>query len=431
MQSKRLKSAILAIMVLLPLMISAQTNTFSPYSRYGLGDIFRKPIGPYRALGGTSIGLRLPNSINFVNPAAYSSQDTLSFIFDFGLRYSNELYSTTETSQRNINSNIDHLAISFPLTRWWYGSAGIFPYSNVGYNIFEENNIGGATIDHSYQGEGGLNEFYLGSAFTPIKNLSIGFNLSFLFGNIKYTRTFFSPDNTFLFTEEEKTTHIKDAFFTAGVQYTLAFDKNKLTLGVSLDNETKMKTITDYSLTGYTYGFNIDIDNNDTVDIYSRDTTAFISDQKGNFNLPSNLGVGISFNHDDRLVIGFDYSTQKWSSFEFLDINQPLVDNRYFSFGINYTPNPKSLENYFKRMDYRLGGHYYYTNLELNSTNIMDYGISAGLGIPLKNRKTKINLTYEYGVKGTTDNNLMQLNYNVISLSISLYDRWFIKRKFD
>ena len=421
----------MAIMVLTPLMMFAQNNTFSPYSRYGLGDIYRKPLGPYRAMGGTSIGSRIPNAINFMNPAAYTSQDTLSFIFDFGLRYSNETYKSSESSSQLVNSNIDHLAISFPVTSWWYSSAGIFPYSNVGYDILEQNSVGGTLINHYYKGNGGLNEFYIGTAFVPIKNLSMGFNFSYLFGNIEHIRSISSPDYTFLITEETSTTHIKDIFFTGGIQYTLALNKNKYTIGASFDNKAKMNTITDYSLIRYAEGFVVDIDGNDSIDTYAFDTAIIIPDQKGSFNLPSNIGVGFSFNYDDKLIFGFDYSTQNWSEFELLGNSQNYQDNHYLSCGINYTPNPKSLENYFKRVDYRLGGHYYYTNLKLNNTAIMDYGISLGLGIPLKNRKTKVNLTYEYGVKGTTDSYLIQQNYNVISLSMSLYDRWFIKRKFD
>lgn len=432
MRSNKLKKGVLVIIVLVPFMLNAQNNTFSPYSRYGLGDVFSKPLGAFRAMGGTSIGVRIPNTINFINPAGYSSQDSLSFIFDFGLRYSNDNYNTTDLSQQISNLNIDHLAISFPFTTWWYASVGIFPYSNVGYEIFEEEKLGEDYIDHTYSGNGGLNEFYLGSAFVPIKNLSLGLNLSFLVGNIEHNRTVTSPDLRFMRTRESATTHIKDMFLSTGIQYTYELNKNKYTLGVIFDNGKKMNTLEDFSTISVMYGYIWDADASDSITRYvSSDTIMFLVDQKGFIKLPSNVGVGFSYNHDDKLIVGFDFSTQKWSDFESSVLIGEFNDSKSFSFGINYTPNPKSIESYLERVDYRLGGHYYQTNLELNNTTITDYGISCGLGIPMKNRKTKVNLTYEWGVKGTTDNNLMKINYNVVSLSVSFYDRWFIKRKFD
>ncbi|MBK7131707.1 MAG: hypothetical protein IPH69_02480 [Bacteroidales bacterium] len=59
----------------------------SPYSRFNLGSI--EPSGSFRSqgMGGISVSQRDNTSIYFSNPASYSSFDTISFIFDFGVDY--------------------------------------------------------------------------------------------------------------------------------------------------------------------------------------------------------------------------------------------------------------------------------------------------------------------------------------------------------
>ncbi len=70
--------------------------------------------------------------------------------------------------------------------------------------------------------------------------------------------------------------------------------------------------------------------------------------------------------------------------------------------------------------------------LDSNSfTSIDDFGISFGLGLPLGNRLSNLNVGFEYGKKGTTSNGLLEENYFNFRLSLSLNDVWFKQRKID
>ena len=114
----------------------AQKNTNSPYSRFGLGELRSKGFEKSRAMGGIGLGLRDNDQINYLNPASYSEMDTLSFMFNFGLRSGLTNYNTSnETDQnlsnQNLTANLDHLAIAFALTRLWKTSFGIMPFSSV------------------------------------------------------------------------------------------------------------------------------------------------------------------------------------------------------------------------------------------------------------------------------------------------------------
>ena len=112
------------------------------------------------------------------------------------------------------------------------------------------------------------------------------------------------------------------------------------------------------------------------------------------------------------------------------------------SLGGFYIPKINSINSYFERVTYRAGIRFENTGLLVNGTpssnnftSINDFGISFGLGLPLGNRVSNLNLGFEYGKKGTTNNNLIQENYFNIRASLSLNAignlSWFQKRKID
>ncbi len=69
--------------ITLPLL--SQFNTYSPYTRFGLGDLARQGVGQNLAMGGTGIAIHEGNRINYLNPASFSALDstsaTRSFVF--------------------------------------------------------------------------------------------------------------------------------------------------------------------------------------------------------------------------------------------------------------------------------------------------------------------------------------------------------------
>ncbi len=163
------------------ILVTAQVNTGSPYSRFGLGEIRQPGFTSNISMGGAGIALRTSNLINYINPASYSALDSLSFIFDFGVNSSSTKYYTNEAESQLNNYNIDHIAIAFPITKWWKSAVGVTPYSSIGYNIKVQNLIPviGVT-DYYYQGDGGLSKFFIGNSFNPLSRLSLGFNLSYI-----------------------------------------------------------------------------------------------------------------------------------------------------------------------------------------------------------------------------------------------------------
>ena len=73
-----------------------------------------------------------------------------------------------------------HLGLSF----------GLVPFTNIGYSYSTTGKVGDAyntTFTNTYNGTGGLRQFYLGLGWQPLKGLSVGVNAGYLYG--EYTRS--------------------------------------------------------------------------------------------------------------------------------------------------------------------------------------------------------------------------------------------------
>lgn len=429
--------SVTALLFVAPL-LNAQVNTFSPYSRYGLGELVRPGFGPSTALGGAGTALRIPNQINYLNPASFSSQDSMSFLFDVGVRGINTTFTTTENSEERYTFNLDHLAISFPVTKWWFSSFGLMPYSNVGYSIVEQDHITGSDklVNYQYEGSGGLNTFYFGNSLKIGNHLSLGFNTAYLFGIIEYKSVgnILNPDSTFmsgvLNTQTSEELEIRDFITNVGIQaYGTIANKHKFVFGATFEPENHIRVFHSNEINK--------INPNSIVVADGRlDTLSSINESVENVTLPMKFSAGLTYNFNNKVLFTSEYSERDWSKYSFLDKGNTLTKNTSWRFGLQYTPNAStirrgSVSSYVERTNFRVGTYLTDTYLQFDETNIKDFGISFGLGLPFGNTKSKLHLTYQYGIKGTTDNNLIRENYGIFQVGVSLYDMWFYKPKFD
>ncbi|MDR0843716.1 MAG: hypothetical protein LBN71_00705, partial [Tannerella sp.] len=116
-------------LILSQLSLSAQNSTNSPYTRYGYGVIADRSFGAGRAMGGIGYGLRSSRQINPMNPASYSSMDSMTFLFDAGATIQYSSFKDANYSQNDINGNLEYFAMQFPLSKRIAMSAGVLPYS--------------------------------------------------------------------------------------------------------------------------------------------------------------------------------------------------------------------------------------------------------------------------------------------------------------
>ena len=130
-----------ALLLLSSIQLVSQNNTNSPYTRFGYGDLTEGTASELRGMGGVGIANRSKSTINVLNPASYSSVDSLTFQFDVGAgaRFSHFMTKGTDGNLSNsaFNANLEYLTMRFPLGKWLGFSAGLLPYSFSGYNFFQ------------------------------------------------------------------------------------------------------------------------------------------------------------------------------------------------------------------------------------------------------------------------------------------------------
>ncbi len=160
-------------------------GTNSPYSQYGFGDLTDQSVGFNKGMSGVAQGFRKGNEVNPANPASYSAVDSLTFLFDGGLSGQFTRFKEGGTKLNGKNGGFDYVMGLFRLTRNFGMSFGIMPFSNIGYSYSSKERFDDVetTITTTHNGNGGMSQLYLGAGWRIIKPLSIGFNLSYLWGD--------------------------------------------------------------------------------------------------------------------------------------------------------------------------------------------------------------------------------------------------------
>ncbi|MDE5829839.1 MAG: hypothetical protein K2H48_07640 [Duncaniella sp.] len=407
---KIFKLALFAALLAVILPVSAQIN--SPYSMFGYGQLRDNSTLAQRQMGGVGYAMHTGRQVNVMNPASYAATDSLTFLFDMGLDFTIINQNDVDGSRSDYGGGFDYITMAFPVTRWLGMSIGMVPFSSVGYSFGNEISNGAS----SHQGSGGFNQLYLGVGATPFKNFRIGFNFSYLFGNVYndvYATT--TQGNTSLF---EQVMEVQDFHFDAGIQYTIPFNRNNsLTLGFTYAPEK--------TLLGNTF-----VQKYDT----SADTETTRQDEhslKGNYSLPSTYGAGIAWNYKNSVTVEADFTYQNWADAKFKGFDSftaTKFDDRYrLALGASYTPDPRG--GFFKRTAYRLGGYYNRDYIMVNDNHVRDFGVSCGFGFPAISSKTVINLGFEYIHRQAYPQALLKENYYNITLGITFNQLWFFQSK--
>jgi hypothetical protein len=331
--------------------------------------------------------------------------------------------------------------LAFPLGKKAGFSLGLQPISSVGYSL--SNTLlddGEASEITLFSGDGGVSRFYGSFGIKIAKGFSLGIEADFNFGNVENSIANQKRDVT-LATKYKEESQIRGGSVSIGAQYKKEL-KNKLIVTAG----AVYKLGNDLKVTGTSQTYTLTFSNTGSEII--RDTLENANGQKvfsikGNYRLPTKATLGIGLGKFDKWYAGVEYENQ-----DAIEVSGVLnnVNNVYqygnsnrFSLGGFVIPKINSISSYWNRVTYRAGFRFEKTGLLLDGTGlgadftpIDDFGISFGLGLPLGNRYSSLNMGFEYGQKGTTSNNLLQENYFNFRLSLSLTDiNWFMKRKID
>lgn len=413
----------LLLTIILSGVATAQNTTNSPYTRYGYGQLSEQYFGNTKAMGGTAYGLRDGSQINPLNPASYTAIDSLTFIFEGGFSVQNTNFSSQGTKLNAKNSSFDYVAMQFRMRKWLAMSIGLLPYSSVGYNLNKvDTDVESPEAQNliTYSGDGGLHQLYAGLGVKVLKNLSVGANVSYFWGETTRTGYVQFPRNDNAFSYEELThMSVRDYKLDFGAQYTQNFGKkHAVTLGVVFSPKKKLNNDAYVQRAMYLGKGN----SRTIVSVSTIDTVA-------TYGTPNTFGVGLTYVYDNRLTIGADYSLQKWGDVTYMNEPNAFCDASRISVGAQYRPSLMS-RHYLANVKYRLGAYYSEPYYKINGLRACrEYGVTAGFGLPLPSSRSLINVSAQYiHVKGLksymVDENTLRL-----SIGITFNERWFFKRK--
>jgi hypothetical protein len=425
MTINQLKKIVLLTMLLLPFMVLAQSQTSSPFSFYGVGDANEQVNIRTFGMGGTNLAVSSNMYINFNNPASYTGIDSLSFVAGFGLQSTVATYRTNEQSSDFSNTSINHLSFAFPITRWWKSSLALIPFSNIGYEVQKDElldfNVSSRAI---YSGSGGLDKVNWGNAFQITKNLSVGLNSSYYFGRVEHQKSVIFPDSAYIINTSVKERDLLNGFhFTVGMQYFIPTGQNS-SLGIAAT---------------YSPPTTLNVESSNLVTTFLGDETGYestidtvynIAGLSGETVLPYTYGFGISWEKKNKFLAAADFMFDDWQSFSYLGQSNNLGDKMKASFGMEFIPTSNNLSSYLKLVHYRLGVRYNKMGLQFNNTDIKEYAISIGFGLPLRKSASILNLGIEIGQNGTIENSLIQERFVKVALGISIKENWFRKGKY-
>ena len=390
---------------------SAQNNTNSPYTRFGYGRLEDPGFSRSQSMGGVAYGLRSRVNMNPANPASNSSIDSTSFLFEFGVSglYSN--FSSGSNSVNTFTSNLDYLAFQLPITKWMGMSAGLIPYSFVGYNYGTVDSISSTlTQSQTFYGTGGISQAYVGIGATLWKRLSLGVNMYYMFGSINNVRTMTATSSsvTTYATNQTSNLYVQNLNFRYGLQYQETFGRHSFCIGLVYDRLSKL--------------------NGEFTQITTGVVSDTVSSDSLKFDMPSLYGGGFSYTYDDRLTVGADYTFQEFSKARYYGKTDTLSNRYKISLGGEYIHNPNG-NKYIDRMRWRLGANYSNSYAKFNNIGIQTIAVSCGLGFPLRTTKTMINVNFEYGNIGTSQHTLLSENYFKVGINLTLNELWFFKQR--
>ncbi len=404
----------------------AQSGTQSPYSQFGIGTLTDPSQSLGHALNGTGIGVRVGNEVNTLNPASYSCVDSLTMLFDAGL--SGQMTHFKEGGTRKIakTANFDYVVGSFRAWRNIGVSFGILPLSNVGYSYSSTSSRLGSdfgTLTESYSGEGGLHQAFVGVGAKVLKPLSVGVNVSYLWGSITRSVTTSGGNNVY---------SLSKAYYATVSSY-------KLDFGVQWEqpvNKNDLLTI------GATVGIGHTLSGDASLNIVNSSTGLRGDTISNAFELPMSYGLGLSYRHGN-LLLAADATLQKWGSVKMpADVSSStnsaiydtkeglLKDRTRLSAGVDWTPNPMS-RNYLNRMHYRFGVGYATPYYKIRGGDgPKEISATAGFGLPIQNtfnNRSVLNISAQWIHTSATD--LITENTFRINIGFTFNERWFMKWK--
>ncbi|SMD34923.1 hypothetical protein SAMN04488029_2254 [Reichenbachiella faecimaris] len=406
-------------------------NKYSPYTVIGVGDLNGMALANNAAMG--NVGIATPSiwHVNNMNPALLTYNSLT--VFEIGVEGENRTVSNSFNSVKVGTGGFKYLILAFPIMpNTWTSSIGLMPYSSVNYSFSTRQDVTGTNVDAiiDFEGDGGLNQVYFSNGIKVAKGLSAGLRMSYIFG--------LTEARTAIFLEGEGISQQ----FPTGVHEKTNYSGFDLGVGLFYSKAVSEKNLLNFGLT-YDVGGDIKGTRFDRLEVETSNGSTvpgdtLINDQTGVYQLPTELGVGFSWQKLNKLTIGLDVKRSFWqenAGFAFDDASYVADAEKYQStwavgLGFEITPKYNDVNSYFKRVKYRFGVDFKQEPFVIEGKTVNNFGINFGWSLPVKG-VSAINMAFKYGQRGEASEVLVKEQYFKFVLGATINDRWFVRRKYN
>ena len=425
---------LLSVFLIISVCVSAQDGTYgaySPYSIYGIGDISKEGTAFNKSMGGVGLATRNRRFINYLNPAAVTARDSLSFMADFGLSQSNNVYKQGDLRSAHNTFNIYNFVMSFPIYRSSAFMVGITPFSDTGYDfssIETDPDIIGQTGNISYDsyGTGSVYNVFAGAGVTLWKRLSLGAEAIYYFGNLDKVTNMDYSNSSYRSVNSGNDLMIRGTTGKFGLQYEQKLGGDvSMIIGATYRLSTSMKG----NSINYRYAKQDSV--TDTLKYQEGDL------RKAGLKFADELGVGISVKGGEKWTAEFNYFRSDWrnsgfdsnSGFSVKSDNETFTStvSQSFRAGFEIVPNRNDIRYYLRKCAYRAGVYYDQSYYKLNGNNVNSMGITLGVTLPVFRLYNGLTLGVDLGQRASTRNNMIRERYATFMIGFNIHDIWFQK----
>ena len=363
--------------------------------------------------------------INFINPAAITARDTLSFMFDLGINEKNSYFNDNITKSAYNIFNVQNVAFTFPIYKSSAFIVGIAPFSDVGYKFQSTETATDVEADmgdvkYQQYGTGSIYQLFLGASVMFFDRISLGAQGIYYFGYMnKHNDLLFNSSSSYntVYTGWNYKVHSFSGKF--GLQYIQPFKKNnsQLVIGGTYRLGTSMKGET----SRYAY-----------TDI---DTVLNSNISSGTLRIADEFGVGISYRVNGKWAVGAGFIQQNLRTAMFPDAvtwtNFGAGVSRQYKAGFELTPNMYDIRYYMKRVTYRAGAYFEQSYVRVDGRQVNAFGITFGASFPFYRWYNAVSVAVDIGQRGSLRQGQIRENYINFILNINLHDIWFVKYRYD
>lgn len=429
-----------------------QSTSTSPYSSFGIGQRDGLDHAIYAGLGNTTITYFDSTTLNYFNPASYSTIGKGQPIFSTGISSRMSFYKEQDLNSFSKMIVVNHFALGLSFAKHLGLSFGLKPFSRRGYEFSQKQLLVSDTVLHRYSGNGSSNEVFMGFSTNLLKlknhHLAVGGNVGYVFGSMFNERKSNITTTTFGGVDQNLL-KINALHYELGMFYKQQFNsKHSYSVSAVVEPQQNLNAYQQWRLYSA-----LAVNDPDSYKLI--DSTNLV---QGNINIPLSTTLGINYNfafidnkkkgqtRHSEISIHSSLNITNWGDFKTVfgteTINPGYVSTNKFTIGFQYIPETsflaqKAKSGFMEKARYRVGYYQYTLPIQINGSNDVDRGGTLGIGIPISTQRSlsslNFGLTYgirSNGVQGSLSETYFGINVGVI-FAPGNFERWFIKRKYD